>query len=176
MSNSVAAAYNEVEFQKFCELWHTKLGDKFVTFMCGGVAAAYNEVDFQKFCELWHTKLGDKFVTFMSGSVAAAYDNTNFNIRINDLYNTLFIEHFLRLEGSFKSYLKSEDDSFVVSFKALYKKQNVKERANMMKVISKVCSKKNVKNVRFWKILKDCSKLDLTRIQMIKKIRDELKS
>ena len=131
---------------------------------------------FDEFCKVWHDKLGDKFVTFMSGSVAAAYDNTNFNIRINDLYNTLFIEHFLRLEGSFKSYLKSEDDSFVVSFKALYKKQNVKERANMMKVISKVCSKKNVKNVRFWKILKDCSKLDLTRIQMIKKIRDELKS
>ena len=175
MSNSVAAAYDKVDFQKFCELWHTKLGDKFVTFMCDSVAAAYDKIDFQKFCELWHTKLGDKFVTFMSGSVAAAYDNTNFINRINDLYNTLSIEHFLRLEGSFIAHLKSEDDSFVVSFKTLYKKQNVKERANMMKVITLVCAKKNVKNARFWKILEDCSKLGLTQTKMMTKIRDELK-
>ena len=175
MSGSVAAAYNEVDFQKFCELWHTKLGDKFVTFMSGSVAAAYDEVKFQEFCELWYGRLKDKFVTFMCNSVAAAYDNINFNNRINDLYNTLSIEHFLRLDNSFIAHLKSEDDSFVVSFKALYKKQNVKERANMMKVISKVCAKKNVKNARFWKILEDCSKLGLTRTKMMTKIRDELK-
>ena len=175
MGDGVAAAYDKDGFQEFCELWHDTLGDKFVTFMCNSVAAAYDKDGFQEFCELWHTKLGDKFVTFMCDSVAAVYDNKNFNIRINDLYNTLLIKYFLLLDNSFISHLKSEDDSFVVSFKALYKKQNDKERANMMKVISKVCSKKNVKNVRFWKILKDCSKLDLTRTKMITKIRDELK-
>ncbi len=175
MSGSVAASYDKVGFQQFCELWHGRLGDKFVTFMSNSVAAAYDEVEFQKFCELWHDRLKDKFVTFMNGSVAAAYNNTNFNIRINDLYNTLSIEHFLRLEGSFIAHLKSKDDSFVVSFKALYKKQNVKERVNMMKVITHVCSKKNVKNDRFWKILEDCSKLGLTQMQMKTKIRDELK-
>ena len=44
-----------------------------------------------------------------------------------------------------------------------------------MKIITHVCSKKNVKNARFWKILEDCSKLGLTQTKMKTKIRDELK-
>ena len=74
---SVIDALDRNGFEEFCELWYTKLGDKFVTFMTDGIAAAFDKDGFQLFCELSHgnathnnaTSGDDEFITYMTSGI-----------------------------------------------------------------------------------------------------------
>jgi len=71
------------------ERWYDKLGDKFVTFMCGSVASRLGEPAFIKAATRWSVELGDKFATFMCGSVASRLGEPNFEATLERLFEVL---------------------------------------------------------------------------------------